>query len=135
MSAAAKSVYIFGFYLYLTGITLIFIPNIFLSTLQLPQTDEVWIRVVGVLAFCLGYYYHRTGVKNNFVFFPLTVTARLLVFVSFTVFVLLKFISPVLLIFAIIDLAGALWTWLALKNELIASPQSNGLINFSLRFF
>lgn len=117
MTAAAKSVYYFGFYLYLTGLTLIFIPNVFLNTLQIPETNEVWIRVVGVLAFCLGYYYHRTGVTNNTGFFSLTIPARVLVFTSFTCFVLLKFVSPVLIVFGIIDLSGAIWTWIALKKE------------------
>ena len=60
MTQAAKSVYYFAFYLYLTGITLIFIPNVFLSTLGLPETNEVWIRVVGILALAIGFYYHQT---------------------------------------------------------------------------
>ena len=64
MTAASKSVYYFGLYLYLTGITLIFIPNLFLSTLGLPETHEVWIRVVGVLAMVIGFYYHRSAVKK-----------------------------------------------------------------------
>ena len=47
MTPAAKSVYYFGFYLYLVGATLIFIPNFLLKTMGIPETNEVWIRVVG----------------------------------------------------------------------------------------
>lgn len=117
MSAAAKSVCYFGFYLYVVGITLIVAPNFLLSTLQLPTTSEVWIRVVGVLTLCIAYYYHRTGAGNISAFFKYTVTARIFVCLAFIAFVLLNYVSPLLIGFGIVDLAGALWTWMALKKE------------------
>jgi hypothetical protein len=116
MNAAARSVCYFGFYLYVTGLTLIFVPNILLSTLQLPETNEVWIRVVGVLVFCIGYYYHRAGAGNIQAFFKHTIPTRIFVFLAFTSFVLLQYVSPVLIVFGAADLAGAVWTWLALKS-------------------
>lgn len=117
MTASAKSVCYFGFYLYLVGITLITIPNFLLTTLQLPETNEVWIRVVGVLVFCIGYYYHRAGAANIHAFFKHTIPTRFFVFLSFTAFALLNYVSPILIIFGAADLAGACWTWFALKNE------------------
>lgn len=116
MTAAAKSVYYFGFYLYVVGLTLIFIPNFFLKAVQIPETNEVWIRVVGLLAFIIGFYYHRSGAANTTSFFKLTVPARVLVCIAFTVFVLLKYVSPMLIGFGVIDLLGAAWTWTALKK-------------------
>ena len=116
MTAAARSVYYFGFYLYVMGITLIAIPNLFLTTLQLPETNEVWIRIVGVVALCLGYYYHRTGVQNNTAFFKLTIPTRMFVFLCFTTFVILKYTSPILIGIGAIDLLGAIWTMVALKK-------------------
>jgi hypothetical protein len=113
---AAKTVLYFGFYLYLTGITLLVAPNFLLSTFQIPITEEVWIRVVGVLALAIGFYYHQTGSKNIAAMFPLTVVARLFVFLSFAAFVLLQYVSPMLLVFGVVDLLGALWTWMALKK-------------------
>ena len=88
MTAAAKSVYYFGLYLYLVGATLIFLPNLFLSTLGLPETTEVWIRVLGVIVVLLGFYYHQTGAKNISAFFPLTIPTRITVFIAFIVFVI-----------------------------------------------
>ncbi len=117
MTAAAKSVYYFGFYLYVVGLTLIFIPNIFLNTLKVPETNEVWIRVVGVLAFCIGYYYHRAGAGNMRAFLKHTIPTRVLVFIAFTSFALLKYVSPIIIGIGAIDLAGAIWTWTALKKE------------------
>jgi hypothetical protein len=117
MTAAAKSVCYFGFYLYITGLPLIFAPNTLLGLLQIPETNEVWIRVVGVLVFCIGYYYHRAGAGNIQAFLKHTIPTRVIVFLSFTAFVLLKFVPPVLIIFGAADLAGAVWTWFALKKD------------------
>lgn len=117
MSAAAKSVYYFGFYLYAIGLGLIFIPNLFLSTFQLPETNEVWIRVVGILAFLIGFYYHHMGKANFKSFYMLTVIARSVVFLTFLCFVVLKFASPMLAGFGVVDLLGAAWTYMALKKE------------------
>lgn len=117
MTAAAKSVCYFGFYLYVTGLTLIVMPNFLLTTLQLPATNEVWIRVVGVLVFCIGYYYHRAGAGNIHAFLKHTIPTRVFVFLAFSTFVLLKYVSPVLIVFGAVDFAGAVWTWMALKKE------------------
>lgn len=116
MTSAAKSVCYFGYYLYLTGLTLMTVPNFLLTTLQLPETNEVWIRVVGVLVFCLGYYYHQSGKENNHTFFKNTIPTRVFVFLSFCTFALLHFVSPMLIGFGVVDLIGAIWTWTALKK-------------------
>jgi len=117
MSPAAKSVYYFGLYLYLVGITLIVVPNFLLSCLQLPPTNEVWIRVVGVLVFCIGYYYHKAGQNNIGAFFIHTIPTRLFVFAAFIFFALMQYASPLLIIFGAVDFAGAMWTLLALRKE------------------
>jgi hypothetical protein len=117
MTPAAKSIYYFGFYLYLVGATLIFIPNLFLSTLGIPETNEVWIRVLGVIVSLIGFYYHQAGAKNISAFIPLTIPTRITVFISFIVFVLLKMASPILIGIGGIDLAGAIWTFMALKKK------------------
>ena len=110
MTAAAKSVCYFGFYLYIVGLTLIAVPNLLLKTLQFPETNEVWIRVAGVVVLCIAYYYHRVGAENIHAFFKHTIPTRLFVFASFTAFVLLDYVSPALILLAIPDFAGAVWT-------------------------
>ena len=117
MKASARSVYYFGLYLYVVGLNLLVIPNIFLNTIQLPPTNEVWIRVAGILVLCIAYYYHRNGACNNKQMFILTVHARVFVFLAFTVLVLMKLAPPVLVGFGVVDLLGAIWTWRALKKE------------------
>ncbi|TAH10730.1 MAG: hypothetical protein EAZ12_04605 [Sphingobacteriia bacterium] len=117
MNAASKSIYYFGFYLYVVGASLIFMPNFLLSTIQIPETNEVWIRVTGVLALCLGYYYHRAGAENNTAFIKHTVPTRILVFGSFAIFASLKLVSPMLIIFGAADLVGAMITWRSLHKQ------------------
>ncbi len=116
MSSSAKSVYYFAFYLYATGLTLLIIPNQFFGIFQIPETNEVWIRVVGVLALCIAYYYHRNAVTGNRDMFRFTVHARCFVFCSFTALVLLKYAPAQLAVFGVVDLLGAVWTWWALKK-------------------
>jgi hypothetical protein len=115
MSPAARSIYYFSFYLYLVGLTLIVIPNIFLKTLRFPETNEVWIRIIGVLALCLGFYYHRSAVYNNAQFIKLTIPVRVFVCLAFVAFVILGYTIPMLILIGVIDLAGAAWTYFALK--------------------
>lgn len=117
MSPAARSVCYFGYYLYVVGICLLVIPNQFLKLNQMPETQEVWIRVVGTLVLAIAYYYHRMGAAGVPAFLKLTVHARIFVFLAFIAFVLLKFAPPMLVAFGTIDLMGALWTWTSLKKS------------------
>ena len=116
MTPAAKSVYYFGFYLYLVSATLIFIPNILLGVLGIPLTNEVWIRVLGVLVGLIAFYYHQSGAKNISAFFPLTIPTRIIVLISFILFAVLKMASPMLVGFGAVDFAGAMWTMMVLKK-------------------
>lgn len=93
------------------------VPNILLKLVQMPETNEVWIRIVGMLAFCLGYYYHRVASGNIRAFFKHTVPTRLFAAIAFTSFALLDYGPMMLIGFGAIDLAGAIWTWTSLKKS------------------
>jgi hypothetical protein len=57
MSKAAFTIKIFGIYLLLLGPVLMVAPNVLLSIFRIAPTEDVWIRVVGVLAFNIGIYF------------------------------------------------------------------------------
>lgn len=116
MTAAAKSVYYFSFYLLIMSIALLCIPNVLLTTFGMPTTDEVWIRVVGLLAGLLAVYYFISAKHNYIYFIKATVFTRIAVIVCFTIFVLLKLAHPMLIVFGTIDLLGAFWTYTSLKK-------------------
>lgn len=116
MSGPAKSVLVHGVYLAFSGLTLIAVPNLLFGLLGIPPTTEVWARIVGVLTLILGFYFIQAARKEVIEFMRWTVYARL-TFMSFcVVFVLLGFTGPVLLLFGLLDLLGAIWTALGLRS-------------------
>lgn len=44
-------------YVLLLGAGLLLIPNMILSVFQIEETEEVWIRIVGLLLLGYGAYY------------------------------------------------------------------------------
>lgn len=120
MSKSARSVYLFSFYLFGMAALLLFVPNVLLSLTGMPETDEVWIRVTGALAAALGYYYFRMSEAGNQTFIQLTIHARIFVFIAFTAFVVLKLAHPMLVVFGIVDLAAAGWTWFSIRQDAAA---------------
>jgi hypothetical protein len=116
MSRAAFTLKVFGIYLLLFGSSLILIPALMLSICGFPQTTEVWIRVVGTLAIVIGIYQLNAARSEAKVVMQGSVYARVWVFLAFLAFVLLGFVKPMLLLFGTIDLAGGIWTHLALRS-------------------
>ncbi len=116
MTAASKSLYYFGFYLLLTGISLIVAPNLILSLLAIPETTEVWIHVLGTVVTAIGLYYVFMAPSNNALFLMLSVYARTSILVWFIVFVLIEWAPAQLILFGLVDAAGAAWTYMALRK-------------------
>lgn len=121
MSSSAKSVLVFGIYLMLTGLVLLVLPNLLLGLFALPPTNEVWIRVVGMLLLFLGVYYYRAARKEFADFIQWTVYLRATVVFFLSGFVALGLASPPLILFGLVDLLGAIWTALSLRS---AQPQA-----------
>jgi len=117
MSKSATSVFYFGIYLLLTGLTLLTVPNMLLGMFGLAETSEVWIRVVGMLVLVLGGYYITAARHELRPFFQMSVHLRASVLLFFAVFVGSGMVGAPLLLFGVVDLAGALWTLQALKKE------------------
>jgi hypothetical protein len=108
---------VFGIYLMAIGAAVVLIPNVVLGLLRVVPTNEVWIRVAGSLAAAIGYYYVRAAMLDYRPFFRWTVHARLCFLSLCAAFVLLRLAPWQLLIFAAPDLAGALWTAAALRQD------------------
>lgn len=117
MSKAAMSVFVFSIYLFFLGLILVAFPNVLLSLFGIPETNEVWIRVVGMLVLILGYYYSTAAHNELTSFLRATVIGRFSVLVFFIAFVLLDFAPPVLVLFGVIDAIAATWTGVALRAQ------------------
>lgn len=122
MARPAVTVGVFGAYLFCLGIVLLVAPNVLLSLFGLPETTEVWIRVLGVVVINIGVYYWYAAKSEAKLFFRATVYARFFVLAAFTALVLLGMTKPVLILFGAVDAAGALWTLLALKADAMQAP-------------
>lgn len=116
MSRAAKSLFVFGVYLFVLGLCLLLVPNVLLRVFGAPQTDEVWIRLNGMFVLCLSFYYVRAARSELTSFIRLTVWTRAAVILFFVAFVLLASAPKALLLFGVIDLLAAAWTWLSLEE-------------------
>jgi uncharacterized membrane protein len=117
MSKGARSLFIFSLYLYVLGAILLIFPNVLLRMFFLPATDEVWIRVVGMLVFILGFYYFQVARNELRKFIQWTVYARISVLFFFIAFVIAGLASPLLILFGVIDVAAAIWTQLSLRSD------------------
>lgn len=115
MTAAARSIVYFGVYALLTGVVLLVAPNLLLSIFGLGSTPEVWIRVLGSVVVALGAYYIVMGRAEAVLFFRATLWGRAWIFVSFLGLVVVGMARPPLVLFGVVDLLGAFWTWRALK--------------------
>ena len=116
MSRAAKSLFIFGIYLCGLGLVLLLVPNLILHVFRVPPTNEVWIRINGMFLLCLSFYYIQTARHELTIFIRWTVWTRVAVIFFFAAFVLLVSAPKALLLFGLIDLLAAIWTWTALRQ-------------------
>jgi len=125
MTGASRSLFAFGIYLVALGLFLLLFPNLLLRTFGVPPTNEIWIRVNGMFVICLAYYYIQAARHGMTSFIRWTVWARGAVIVYFSAFVILGGAPRALLLFGVIDLLSATWTFMALQRPARGTtPQS-----------
>jgi uncharacterized membrane protein HdeD (DUF308 family) len=123
LRSPALSVRVFGLYLIGLALVLMTIPNTLLAIFGMASTQEIWVRVVGMLAGLIGVLYARYAPHGDRRFFELTVQLRASVIIFFLAFVVLASAPWQLLLFGAIDLAGAAWTWWTLLRQAGTSPR------------
>ena len=124
MSRTATSVFVFSVYLYLLGLVLVVTPATLLRLFRFPESDNLWIRVVGMLVIILGFYYSHAARAELRPFFVWTVIGRTAVLLFFIAFVIAGFAPATLILFGVIDFAAAMWTLLAMRAGTSAQPLS-----------
>lgn len=118
MSKAAFTVKASCVYILALGLALVLVPNLVLSILRMAPTGEVWIRVLGVVIVNIGIFFWVAARTESVALFRTSVVVRPLALLWFGAFVLLGLAPTMLLLFGVIEAAGALWTWLALRAEM-----------------
>ncbi len=114
MTRAARSMQVFGLYLGLLGLGLTVAPNVVLTLFGFLPTEEPWIRLLGFVVAILAHYYLAAAHGEDRLFMRATIIPRLTALPVFGIFVWAGWAPLTLLLFAIPDLLGALWTRQAL---------------------
>jgi len=120
MSGPARTIYYFAFYMVMAGVVLIVIPRIPLAVFGLPEEGVAWIRILGLLVLILACYYLTLARNEVTAFFRVSVRARVAVPFIFLGFALLGWVEPILILFGLADLAGGVWTGVALRKAAAA---------------
>lgn len=117
MHPATPSIRYFGMYVVLTGAALVAAPGMLMSPLGIAPPTEIWVRVLGVLALVVGYYYLACARGEAVAFYRATVAGRL-GFAGLIVLLVILYSAPVqLVLFGLADVAGAIWTSRGLRRS------------------
>ena len=111
LSLTVQSVYVL-----LTGLQLIFVPNMLLGMFGFDPTSEIWIKVLGLVVLSLVFCYYNVGKYGSVEVVRATVWMRALVGTGFVLLVLTGQAKAALILFAGIDIITAAWTWIELKK-------------------
>ena len=109
------SLIIFGGYMLIAGgIGFCFFPNETLGSMGLSTSDDVFVRLVGVLLATLAINYFVMVYHTHVIYFKLSVIMRYLTAVFFGYLVVTDKAPRNLLLFAVGDATGATWTLISL---------------------
>lgn len=118
MNKSALSIFGWGLYEIGVGLGFLFIPNVLLPIFGFPTTTEVWIRVIGLIVLVLALYHIYCARNNVIPFFQITVPGRGLFAIGLVILFAMGLAGPGLILFAVLEVAGAAWTWWALRRDL-----------------
>jgi hypothetical protein len=104
-------------YLALLSVALVFFPAPVMAILGFQVDGDAWIRIAGSLLAALAFYYLMAVREQDKKFFLWTVYGRAPVLLFFAALVAAGVAPPLLIVFGMIELAGATWTGLAVKKE------------------
>ena len=116
MDAPTLSIFIWGIYVLLIGLLLVFIPDKTLVLFGHEKPKDHWIRVVGIISISLGYFYLNSAQNEVYSFYWASIYTRIAGLIGFLGLVVFKIAKPRIILFGLIDAIGATWTLLALIN-------------------
>lgn len=118
MSKSGRSLFIFSFYVMLSGLILLIVPKFILGFCGLPENSDTVARILGMVVFFLGTYYFRAGRHIELrEFYRWTVMTRMSAIVILGALVVFAHLTPWVLVFGGIDFLGGLWTLIELNKE------------------
>lgn len=100
----AQLVYMIGM-----GLPFLLAPNFMLPMLGLERTDEIWIRILGMLVLAVSVYYATSIREENIAFARTSVRGRLIFCVGLTGLALM-YGQYIFILFAVLEAGLAVWT-------------------------
>jgi hypothetical protein len=118
MSRAGRTMFWFGFWVLACGIFLMFFPGMMLRVARVTVSNDVILRIQGMVLIFLAIYYFVAGRHPEFrPLYQVTVYTRASALPVTAVMVLLLRANPLIILFTVVDALGALWTALALRAD------------------
>ncbi|MFY9622126.1 MAG: hypothetical protein WAM70_17900 [Pyrinomonadaceae bacterium] len=114
MSNTAVSIAVYATYLGGAGVGFMFIPNVLLQVLGLPPTNDVWIRLFGLLAVVLAAKGYWAARRNHVALMQFDVYTRTFAGIFITMLVVIGLAPRLMLILAGIDIVASIWTQVAI---------------------
>ncbi len=118
MSRAGSSMFWFGFWVLACGISLTFFPGMMMRVSGITVSNDVILRIQGMVLIFLAVYYFVAGRRPEFrPLYQATVYTRASALPLTAAMVLLLRANPLIILFTVVDALGALWTALALRAD------------------
>jgi uncharacterized membrane protein len=116
MTAASRSVLVFGVYLLALGSGLLLVPDVLLALFGQPPATDPWLRVVGLVVLVVALYYLSAARSGTEAFFRWTTWGRPMAGVALIIMIAAGLLPRFVALLAFLDLAGAAWTAAALNR-------------------
>jgi len=111
----------FGFWVLACGVSLLLFPGLMLRLAAITVSNDVILRIQGMVLVFLAVYYFVAGRQPGFrPLYQVTVYTRAAALPLTAVLVLLLRANPLIILFTVVDALGALWTALALRADRVA---------------
>jgi hypothetical protein len=123
MSRAGRSFFWFSFWVMICGLSLMFAPGLCLRVAGITSSSDIMVRVFGTVLLYMGIFYLVAGRRPGFeLLYRVSVYTRLSAPILVGGFVLATGANPLIGLLTVGDLAGAVWTLLALRADRHGAP-------------
>jgi len=118
LSPSDRSIFFFAFWVLACAVGLLGFPSLMFKFLGVSPPETITPRMFGLVLVFLSYYYFRISLRGDMKpFYRFTVHTRLSVLPITAVLALFAVVPWPVVAFCTIDAVGALWTFLALRQE------------------
>jgi small neutral amino acid transporter SnatA (MarC family) len=108
----------FGFWVLACAVSLLLFPGLMLRFAGVTVSNDVILRINGMVLLFLAVYYFVAGRRPEFrPLYQATVYTRASALPLTAALVLLLRANPLIILFTVVDALGALWTALALRAD------------------